>query len=264
MSNKCPNELCEEIVTNITIIDHLKDCQFKKVKCAFCNSELLKIELETHLSNCYQVKIPCQFGCDKSFSNKEIEEHKKVCEFRTEKCKYCEELVISTLMPQHILENKEKHLDTLLQRVENLENKQQQQLQQQQVQQQQVPVQQEESICQQRRRMRRQCAQKLKSKLFAGFELAQQKVRTVIDEAEQKFSQTSSEQIKDYVSKGIVIFFIIFAMSFFLPWFLKLPLFIMAAKKLYKKKVKTSFPENKWIGWLYFVLCWWIYVRVLC
>jgi len=92
--------------------------------------------------------------------------------------------------------------------------------------------------------------------------LAKQKVRNVVDQVEQGLSKTSAEQIKDYVSSGIVIFFIVFALNLFLPWFFKLPLYFIVAKKVYRKRVKPCFPENQWIGWIYFFLCWWFYSAV--
>jgi hypothetical protein len=65
----CPNRGCTKAITYQNLPDHLKLCEYTPIRMAICSS--------------------CQERVMLTGGGHEIEEHLKICTFRSEKCKYC-------------------------------------------------------------------------------------------------------------------------------------------------------------------------------
>ena len=83
---KCDN--CDKLIEQSKMLLHERFCKLNIKKCSICKSPVLIEEYEDHMDE-YHQEIECEF-CKKTFSNADIEVHKRQCDCQLVFCMYCE------------------------------------------------------------------------------------------------------------------------------------------------------------------------------
>lgn len=243
----CPHNLCESKVNKEQLHAHIEGCSFKPVTCAFCQQKLLKMEIKSHLEKCKGMKVPCPLGCSQKLPSSEINAHMTVCGERNEKCKYCGEEIKAYLMERHMKENSDKHLESLLERVNKLESGETK------------PKNLLNSFdCKQWKDNRRR-----KKWAKNAFNMAVSKVREGVDVVADKIEKANKSQLRNMISKVVVVFLIFIVASVLIPWFIKLPVYVVFASSFYKRKVQPVIGKSKWSFFGYLCCCWWVWYHII-
>ena len=70
----CPND-CQFIFKRSESLTHAHECHLSKVKCEYCNSQILNSELETHKEVCLDFEIECPNECSSQMKRLALQEH---------------------------------------------------------------------------------------------------------------------------------------------------------------------------------------------
>ena len=94
---KCDN--CDKLIEQSKMLLHERFCKLNIKKCTICKQPVLVEEYEDHMDDCHQ-EVECEF-CKKTFSNADIEAHKRKCDCQLVYCTYCEMKVPKREQKEH-------------------------------------------------------------------------------------------------------------------------------------------------------------------
>jgi hypothetical protein len=99
----CKSENCNFIGNKKEILEHIKNCGLKLIKCKYCKKDFEQIIIKKHENECGNKFSNCDL-CSKLIKNKEIEEHKNnICEMKIIICENC--------CDKFLRKNKNEHTD---------------------------------------------------------------------------------------------------------------------------------------------------------
>ena len=123
----CRHEKCTQQVLRKDLQKHEETCPDRILQCQYCKDYLRFIHLnQYHLSTgCQDFPKDCPNRCGEKVTDRKLSQHKETCRYEQIPClfaKYgCRETVPRNLMNQHLSGYNYKHLEILLQEIENLQ-----------------------------------------------------------------------------------------------------------------------------------------------
>lgn len=120
----CPNSCCTTHLQRKKMNDHLKVCNYRKVACEYCSSNILFCSKDNHHNNeCPKVLIRCNFCKDLVPKNILDEHHLTVCKNMLVVCPYgCETKIQRKYLDEHLRSKPIYHLKVLFEQVKLLQN----------------------------------------------------------------------------------------------------------------------------------------------
>jgi len=100
---RCPK--CDKPFNLIDLDDHIK-LEHSFTICDLCGSKFTNKEIENHKKNCDYRLIPCKF-CELNVIFQELEEHENICGSTTKLCEKCGSFIEKKNFDNHICEKKE-------------------------------------------------------------------------------------------------------------------------------------------------------------
>ena len=100
---RCPK--CNKPLNLDDLDEHIK-LEHSFIICDLCGSKFIKKEIENHKKNCDYRLIPCKF-CELNVIFQELEEHESICGSTTKKCERCGVFIEKKNFNHHICERKE-------------------------------------------------------------------------------------------------------------------------------------------------------------
>ena len=110
----CGNSGCVESFFREETDNHLKDCQYRSVKCEYCNSSIAFVSLNFHYDECPKYLVDCQLNCGIKIERENLVNHiKNQCENAEISCYYnkygCEIVLIKRNIEEHLKSHSENH-----------------------------------------------------------------------------------------------------------------------------------------------------------
>jgi len=142
---RCPNSLCDQILSIRELLKHFSQCYFEKIECTLgCGVTVIRGEVDNHLNyECSARKVACRYchfmfpflkcelheqtccpnGCNRRVPPQTMKEHQDVCPLELVTCTVngCNDKMERRKLPMHLQEYSSKHLDLLLQHNQQLQ-----------------------------------------------------------------------------------------------------------------------------------------------
>ena len=125
---KCVNEDCKIYTLRENLEEHLKICEFKKIKCPNnCEAVLSKSSINLHIDECPKEKVLCPQNCEDYFYREDTDKHLRICKNTLIECHFypigCEVKVTGMNKSEHLNTHVSKHLNLLYEKYISLNNK---------------------------------------------------------------------------------------------------------------------------------------------
>ena len=123
VNGRCSLECGVVLQWNKLKAHEIEDCQLRKVRCKYCDKELISFQLPKHLKMCPKKEVSCEL-CGKVMCRKDMTQHLEVdcvekeieCPFAKYKCEVG--LIKRKYLSQHLEEKRTEHLELKLNAME--------------------------------------------------------------------------------------------------------------------------------------------------
>jgi len=110
----CGNEDCTTQVMRKDLEDHHRDCEFRQVKCSYCEKDVSLAKLPLHFNDCGKYPLDCEQDCGAKIERAEMKKHfDNVCDNTKLNCPYakygCQDHYERKAQSDHLQMNYDKH-----------------------------------------------------------------------------------------------------------------------------------------------------------
>ena len=134
LSNECPKEIvlcenapnCEVQLPRVEIIAHQQECEFRMLKCEYCEEKIQFRNKEEHEKPCPNIPVDCSNKCGMKVPLSKLNYHiDNECDMTVTECPFgivgCEFYDLRKVLKVHLQTELERHLRMITNKISNLE-----------------------------------------------------------------------------------------------------------------------------------------------